>query len=284
MGASELVALLWRHWQVAWSLDVGLAVVAGLYLSGTRRVRAPWPRRRTAAFLAGIGWVAIALQSGIGSWDDRLLSVHMVQHLMLLEVAPVLLLLGQPGLLALRAAPRQTAAMLIGWLAHVRRFTHPLACLFFFYAAIALTHLPWFYDATLRSSALHESEHGLYLLAGLLFWWPVLDADPLAGRRLGGFTRFGYVVAGMLPMTVIGALLYRSTTLVYAPYAAPARALGISAMHDEHKAGGIMWVFGGLAMTYLGLWQAMAAMVAEERRQKVRDLAAASSTSPAVRR
>ena len=76
-----------------------------LYLLATRRVRRGWPLPRSVSFMAGLGCLLVALESGLDSYDDSLLSVHMVQHLVLLELVPVLLLGGQPVLLALRVLP-----------------------------------------------------------------------------------------------------------------------------------------------------------------------------------
>jgi cytochrome c oxidase assembly factor CtaG len=139
------------------------------------------------------------------------------------------------------------------------------------YAAVLGTHLPAFYDATLTTPVLHDAEHLIYVAAGALMWWPIVDADPMPRRRLDGFGRLAYLIAAMLPMTILGAYLDRATSLVYAGYAAPARALGISAVTDQQQAGAIMWVLGSTLMIAAGLWQAMAAMVDEERRLQVRE-------------
>jgi putative membrane protein len=271
MSPPALPTLLWHAWEPTWSLEVEAVLAGLLYLVAVRRTRSRWPAQRTVAFLAGIACVLVALQSGIGAYDDRMLSVHMVQHLLLLELAPLLLLAGQPGLLLLRAAPQSTRPVLVRGLARLRPLTHPIACLAVFGVVVGATHLPSFYDATLRSPALHDAEHVLYLLAGLLMWWPLLDADPLARHRLDGFARLGYVIAAMLPMTLIGAYLDRDPSLLYAGYGPPGRVLGISAVFDQQQAGAIMWVLGSTLMIIAGLWQAMAAMVQEERRLVVRE-------------
>jgi putative membrane protein len=268
MRSPELPALLWRDWQPAWGLDVLAAGWSLLYLDFARRVRG-WPRRRTGAFLAGVGCVVIALQSGIGAFDDQVLSDHMVQHLILLELAPLLLLAGRPGTLLVRRTPRHRRAALARGLMRLRPLTHPLVCLAVFSLVVGFTHLAFFYDATLSSPVLHEFEHGLYLVAGVFMWWPILDGDPVPGRRLSGLGRLVYVIAAMLPMTVIGAYMDRHAALIYAPYGPPAHALGISALLDQQQAGVIMWVLGTTLMVAAGLWQAMAAMSAEERRLQV---------------
>jgi putative membrane protein len=275
VSAPALPTLLWHGWEPAFNVDVEAALVLLLYAVGVRRTRSPWPARRTLAFAAGVGCVVVALQSGIGTYDDRLLSDHMVQHLLLLGLAPLLLLAGRPGLLLLRAAPRSARSWVVRRLDVLRPLTHPVVCLVIFGVIVAATHLPGFYDATLRHPALHDGEHLLYLLAGLLMWWPLLDADPLARRRLNGMARLVYLIAAMVPMSLLGAYLSRHTTLVYAPYAAPARALGTSAVTDQQQAGAIMWVLGSTLMIIAGLWQVMAAMVEEERRLVVRERRAA---------
>jgi cytochrome c oxidase assembly factor CtaG len=153
----------------------------------------------------------------------------------------------------------------------LRPVTNPFSCLAIVWIVVFGTHIPAFYDVTLRNSLLHDAEHALYLVTGLLMWWPVLDEDPLPSHRLSGFVRLGYLSIAMLPMTIIGVYLNRSTTLVYAPYAEPAHLLGISAIVDQQQAGAIMWVIGGTLMGAIGIWQAMAALIAEERRMQNRE-------------
>jgi putative membrane protein len=271
VSAPALPALLWHGWAPAWSVDAEAALALVLYAIGIRRARSPWPARRTLAFAAGVACVVVALQSGIDAYDDRMLSDHMVQHLLLLGLAPLLLLAGRPGLLVLRAAPRSARPWIVSRFDALRPLTRPVVCLAVFGVIVMATHLSGFYDATLRHPALHDAEHVLYLFAGLLMWWPLLDADPLARHRLDGMARLIYLIAAMVPMTLLGAYLTRQTTLVYAGYAAPARALGISAVADQQQAGAIMWVLGSTLMILAGLWQAMAAMVEEERRLAVRE-------------
>src|SRR5947209_19722846 len=101
MSAPSLPSLVVSHWQPQWGPSVLGSVAAGIYLSATLRLGAGWPARRTISFLGGILCVLVALDSGIGGFDDRLLSAHMVQHMLLLLLAPLLLMAGQPLLLAL---------------------------------------------------------------------------------------------------------------------------------------------------------------------------------------
>jgi cytochrome c oxidase assembly factor CtaG len=221
--------------------------------------------------MAGVACVLVASESGIGSFDGRMLSAHMVQHMALLLVAPLLLLGGRPVILALRALPRGHRLGLVRAVSRVRRVTSPLVCLAAFSLVVVATHLPAFYDATLRHPALHDAEHLLYVAAGLLLWWPLLDGDPVPAHRLGGLGRLVYMLAAMPAMALVGAYLNRHASLVYPAYGAPARTLGVSGVADQQQAGAIMWVAGSMVMAAVGLWASVAALIAEERRQQARE-------------
>ena len=276
MSAPTLPSLLVSYWQLSASVAALAGGAAAGYLAATRRVRSGWPAHRTVSFLAGIACAVLALQSGFAAYDDRLLSVHMVQHMLLLMAAPPLLLGGRPVLLALRATSPRHRRSLAHTLARTRGITGPVPSLAVFGAVIVLTHLPSFYDATLSHPALHETEHALYLVAGLLMWSTLLDGDPVPGHRLSGLGKLVYLIVAMMPMALVGAYLNRHATLVYPAYRPPAVGFGISALNDQAQAGAIMWVVGGVVMTAVGLWAAVAAMVAEERRLAARE----ARTSP----
>jgi putative membrane protein len=284
MSDPSLPSLLISHWQLPWSLAVEAGAGAGLYTWATARVRGRWPIRRTISFLGGLGCLLVALGSGLDAYDDELLSVHMVQHMLLLMVVPALLLEGQPVLLALRTLPRRRRRTLARALTRARPYFGPVPSLVFFSAVIVLTHLPSFYDATLRHAALHDCEHALYVISGLLAWWHILDVDPVPSHRLGGLGKLGYLLAAMAPMALVGAYLNRHATLVYPAYGPPARELGVSALDDQSVAGAIMWVVGDVIMVAVGLWAIVAALVAAERRQQAQDARedAAAAMSPSL--
>ena len=271
MRASDLWTLGVSHWELTPGLDAIALLWLGLYVAASRRVRRGWPALRTLSFAAGLLTALVATQSGYDAYDDRMLSAHMVQHLLLLEVAPLLLLGGRPAMLALRAAPPSTRPRIARTLVRLRPLTHPLTCLAIFFAVVLGAHTPAFFDATVHHPLLHDGEHVAFLSAGLFMWWPVLDGDPIPGHRLGGLLRLTYVMAAMLPMTLIGAWLNRDPQVFYSAYLAPARALGISAVNDQQQAGAIMWVLGSTVMILAGLWQTMAALRAEERRHQLHE-------------
>jgi len=271
MNVPSLWTLAWHAWALTPLLNVAAVLALCVYLVGVRRVRRGWPLRRTCAFAAGLAAVLVATESGYDAYDDTLLSVHMVQHLLLLEVAPLLLLGGQPAMLLMRASPPAMRPGLARGFRRLRPLTRPLACLAIFCAIVAGAHTPAFFDATVHDQALHELEHAAFLAAGLFVWWPVLDADPIPSHRLEGVRRLSYVVAAMVPMTLIGTYLDTTTRVVYAAYLTPAHALEVSPLADQRQAGAIMWVIGSLVMVVAGIWQTMAALVAEERREQARE-------------
>jgi putative membrane protein len=266
-GISELLV---SHWELAASVDLPVAVGAAGYLWGTRCVRGRWPARRTVSFLAGLGAIVVALQSGLSTYDDVLLSAHMAQHVILLLLAPLLLLWGRPVVLALRALPRAGRVSLARATVRLRPVGHWSVGLVAFYVVVIVPHLPALYDATLRDPLLHDLEHLAFLAGGLVFLWPLFGA-PAARGAPGSVGSLCYVIASMPSCALVGAYLNRATSVAYAPYASAAHALGISAVNDQQHAGATMWVGAHLILTAVALWVLGSKLVAEERRQQVRD-------------
>jgi putative membrane protein len=265
-SAPSLPSLLASHWQRAWSLDLAVALSAGLYLSGVARVRRRWPLRRTLFFLAGIAFVLLALQSGLGAYDARMLTAHMVQHILLTMVAAPLLVLGAPATLASAALPARRRRALVSLLARAQPLCRPRICLAVFAVVILGAHLPAFFDAALRNPSLLALEQISFLAAGLFLWLPLTSDHASAPHRLGGLGRILYMLVAMVPEDLLGAFLTRANNVVYAPYAAAAHALGISAVINQQQAGAIMWVGSSCLMAAGGLYAAMIAMIAEEQR------------------
>lgn len=261
--------LLVSDWTLAPAVVAGCALAGVMYVEAAHRTR--WPRARNLAFLAGLLTILVALDSGLDTYDDQLLSVHMVQHLLLLDIAPPLMLAARPVPLLLRTLPPRPRRSFGRGLVAVGRAAHPAFCLAL-YATIVLTlHVPVVFDATLRNQALHDLEHAGFLLAGLIVWWPLLG-NPGPRRQLGTVTHLLYITAAMVPMTLIGAYLDRDQSLFYPVYAGPAKLLGVSPIADQQQAGAIMWVVGTALMALLGVVVVLAAMLEAERRQRVRDL------------
>ena len=127
-------------------------------------------------------------------------------------------------------------------------------CLAVFAVVIVGFHLPPLFDAAVRHPLVHACEHAAFLTAGLFLWWPLSDGDPVPSHRLGSIGRIFYMLVAMVPEDLIGAYLNRANTVVYAPYAASAHALGISAVLNQQQAGAIMWVAGSCIMAAGGLY------------------------------
>ncbi len=166
---------------------LALLIVTGLYALGVHRLRArgdSWSWGRVVAFLTGIATLGVALLSGLAAYDTRLFGVHMVQHMLLSMVAPVFLALGAPVTLALRTLPVRPRGALLGLLhsraARVLSFP-AVPWVIFIGSPFALYFSGW-YPATLQSPLLHGLMHLHFVLAGSLFFWPIIGVDPVPGR------------------------------------------------------------------------------------------------------
>jgi putative membrane protein len=236
----------------------GIAVAATLYALGMRsRVHRRAATAQAVWFASGLFVLALALASPIAAYDDRLLWVHMVQHVLLLTVAPPLILLGRPGMTSWRALPlafrRRTARALAQsrWSAPlrwaVRALTYPPVALGVFVAMMAVWHLSALFNATLHSGAIHELEHALFFAAGLVLWSRLVDSPPL-WTRLALPARAFYAFVAMVACTVLALVLGLASSPFYAEYSSlDSRPGGISALADQHIAAGIMWVPGSLS-------------------------------------
>src|SRR5256885_29498 len=200
-------------WQFAPVVTAAVGLAAGLYLLAVRRVARdhparPWPLPRTVSFLAGLLVVALATQSAVGVYDDELLSAHMVQHLMLLMVAPPLLIYGRPVTLALHTSrnPVHRTIKRVVRSSAVTFLTNPVVVTFLFAAVVAGTHLTPIMNVVLTHGSVHEAEHCVYLVVGYLFFLPVLGSEPLR-RRLSLPGRYLLLIIAMPVDTVVGLIL-----------------------------------------------------------------------------
>lgn len=260
----------WQGGEAALYLACALAAI--VYCAAAVRAR-DWSWWRAASFVAGLAALVLALGSWIDVYADYLLSMHMVEHMLILLAAPPLILAGTPLRLALRTLPTRHRRALARFLHQrvVRIVTHPLVGLTAFVIVVSGSQIPWFFDLTLRDPIVHACEHAAYFWSAMIFFAPLIDADPLPSR-LAPLARFYWLMAAMTPMAVLGAFMAFSTHVWYSPYVQTARELGRSALSDQHEAGVVMAVFGGTAMGALALVLVMGAMIAEERRQRQRDL------------
>ncbi len=225
---------------------LGLAAAAALYVAGAARFRrlrpaARWPASRATCGLGGIAVLLAALAPPMDAYADRLLWVHMVQHLLLMLVAPPLLLLGRPMTLALAASRRPVRRTLarVGRGPVGRALGAPGVGFAAFSVALWASHFSSLYEATLTNEALHAAEHLVYLVASLAFWWPLVARDPGAAR-LSHPARLLYAFLAMPVMSLLGFVISTAARVLYPHYAAEAGSVA-SALADQRLAGTIMW-------------------------------------------
>lgn len=242
------------QWSVDPVLFIGLVWVAGLYLWGvwTMHERGDhWPVGRTLAFLlGGVGSFAFVTQSGVSAYDTALLSVHMVQHMVLTMVVPLFLALGAPVTLALRVLSRRprgwVLVVLHSRVAKVLTFP-PLTLALYVVTPWALYFSGW-YGATLHSNFVHEMTHVHLVLAGSLFFWPLLGIDPVPGRVSYPF-RLLMIFLSLPFHAFLGVTIMSQTELIGGSwYPDLDRTLTWlpDAADDQHLAGGILWGAGDL--------------------------------------
>ena len=241
-------------WQLEPWLTLGVLVVAGLYAGGVVRLRRRgdrWPAGRSASFLVGgVGTFWFATTSGLATYDDTLLSVHMVQHLLLTMVAPVFLALGAPVSLALRTLPatprRWLLAVLHSRVATVLTFA-PLTLALYVASPWALYFTHW-YDASLHSDAVHSLMHLHLVVVGSLFFWPLVGVDPVPGR-LGHPFRLLLVFLTLPFHAFLGVTIMSQTQLIggrWYPDLHQEMGWLPDPLADQHLAGGILWGSGDL--------------------------------------
>ena len=245
-----------RSWTFEPWIIISLSLGAIIYLRGWRELNRRLPRRfalwRLIAFQSGVLTLFLALASPLHELAERLLQFHMVQHLLLMMVAPPLLLLGAPVLPLLRGLPRPVLQHWVGPLFASKRlqrlahfFTHPLVCLLAFTVSNVAWHLPRLYELALRSEFWHDVQHICFLGTGLLFWWPVVQPWP-SRLRWPQWAMIPYLLFADIQNTALSAFLIFSERILYPSYAAVPRLWGISVLDDQAAAGAIMWVPGSV--------------------------------------
>jgi putative membrane protein len=231
-------------WTLSPAVLVGAVIAAGVYARRWRRVRmGSSPRRaaeaplwRLCCFMASIVIALLALVSPIDGLADQLFFMHMVQHMLLLDLVPILAILGctkvilRPLTRAVRDVEHRAGP-----------FAHPAFAVMLYVAVIWAWHVPAAYDLAVRHSAVHVLEHISFLLAGSLYWWHLLS--PIRARlRLSGMGPVLYMASTKLFVGALGMGLAFAPSALYPYYVHLARVWGISAGTDQSIAGLIMAV------------------------------------------
>jgi cytochrome c oxidase assembly factor CtaG len=244
-------------WRFDPRLISALLLAAWLYARGWRQLHQQSPQRftpeRLTAYLCGLAALFLALASPLDAFGNLLLEAHMVQHLLLIVVAPPLILMGQPVLPLLRGLPPRVLKNGLGpflsWRALRRagRFlTHPVTGWLSMAAAIVFWHVPRWYELGLNSTAWHAVEHACFFYSAVLFWWPVIQVWP-SHAQWPRWMMIPYLVLADFVNTALSAWLVFSTHVVYRTYELAPRLAGLSPLDDQSTAGAIMWVPGSIA-------------------------------------
>lgn len=254
-GPPTLVNLLteWRFDLIFGTLAVVLAV---LYLMGVRRLLArgdEWPMGRVVAWLAGCAVILFATSAGIGRYAPAMFSVHMEVHMMLSMLAPVLLVLGGPVTLALRALPVAGKDGTPGpreWLLALVRsplsrfLTNPIVALVLFVGSFYVLYFSGLFDWALDKHWAHLLMNAHFLLVGYVFYWPVIGIDP-SPRRLPHIARLGMVFASLPFHAFFGVILMGMNTVIGEEfYQGLALRWNADLLSDQRLGGGIAWAAG----------------------------------------
>lgn len=257
-------------WRFPWWTATLLILMTGLYLRGFARMHRQMPARftlhRMGFYLSGIVALAVALCSPLGALDDRLLIIHMLQHLLLLMIAPPLLLLGVPQIPIIRALPPSIAKRTVGVIAKSRAcrrclsfVTHPVSAFLLFSVAMLGWHLPGPFESALHSDYRHSAEHTCFIVAGTLFWYPIVRPWP-AIERWPRLAFLPYLLIADAENSMLAAVLIFSGRVLYPSYANLPRFYQIPAITDQIVAGGIMWVPGSIVFLLPAIAMVMRAL------------------------
>ncbi|MER5886512.1 cytochrome c oxidase assembly protein [Streptomyces sp. NPDC001941] len=232
---------------------IGCLAGLGLYGWGVFRLRArgdAWPVSRTVAFVTGVLSIALVMCTKLNDYGMVMFSVHMVQHMVISMLSPILLLLGAPVTLALRALPvagrgRKGPRELLLKLLHsryMRIVTHPAFTIPMFIASLYGLYFTPLFDFLMGSKAGHIAMMVHFLAVGLVFFWPIMGVDP-GPHRPGYVMRMLELFAGMPFHAFFGIALMMASEPMIKTYANPPASLGIEALADQQAGGGIAWAF-----------------------------------------
>lgn len=249
---------------LGWRFDLifGTAAVvfAALYLAGVRRLRRrgdAWPVGRTVAWLLGCLALLFATSSGLGRYMPAMFSMHMAAHMLLSMLVPILLVLGGPVSLALRALPtagRDDPPGMREWLlaalhSRVSRFlTHPVVALILFIAGFYGLYLGGLFDAAVGSHMGHVVMNVHFLLSGYLFYWVVIGVDPTP-RPIPPLAKLAVVFAS-LPLHAFFGVVLMSTQKVLGEsfYRSLHLSWHTDLLGDQRLGGGIAWAAGEIPL------------------------------------
>ena len=274
--------------RIEWLTDpAALAPIALLVFLYVRRFResrreaggrGAGPQHAAAFAGAILAWLAAVASPIDALGDDYLFSMHMVQHVLLGDIAPLLLLLSLSRVI-MRPLTRRLMAVerALGPLAH------PATGLVLWLGLMYLWHVPALYDAALRYPLVHVLEHVSFFAAGIAVWWPLIQPVPMR-RRLTGMWPIAYVGAAKFGLAALGLYLTWSSTVLYPYYEDVPRIWGLSAIQDQNMGGAIMMVEQSLTFVIVLVTVFVGMLTRSEAEQLRRERLEDASASPAADR
>ena len=246
-----------RSWPNEPWLVASLLLSAAIYYRGWnilhRRDPKRWSGWRLASFVGGLSAIFLALGSPLEPFATLLLQIHMVQHLLLMMVAPPLIWLGAPLFPLVRGLPAPIRTVWVAPLLRSRRLrrwfsrlTHPLVAWPIYVGVTWFWHAPRFYELALSGERWHFVEHTAFIAAAMLFWYPVVRPYP-SRPTWSPWLLFPYLLLADVQNTVLAAWLTFSSRVIYPHYENGPRIAGLAALDDQAGAGVIMWVPGSIA-------------------------------------
>ncbi len=257
MASAPSPADLLADWHLNPSVTLALVATGGLYAWGVRAVRRrhparPWPAGRSASFYAGLATIALAVLSAIGHYGTTFFWVHMIQHLLLIMVAPALLIHGRPWILALHATRnpwhRRIRAALRSRVVTV--LTCPVVAVPIYAGVVVATHLTSFNNLVITNRTAEALELTAYLVAGYLYLLSGFGDEPIRWR-LSGPAKMVIILLSMPIDTFTGITLLMTETPQWPAYATVYPGWGPDPITDLQWSGAMMWVGGDSLMIAL---------------------------------
>ncbi|MET7287335.1 cytochrome c oxidase assembly protein [Streptomyces sp. NPDC005573] len=271
-----------------WSTDPFflVACLAGLALYGwgvvrLRRRGDSWPVARTVSYVLGVLSIGLMMCTRLNDYGMVMFSVHMVQHMVISMVSPILVLLGGPVTLALRALPvagkgRKGPRELLLMLLHsryMRIITHPAFTIPLFIASLYAVYFTPLFDFLMGSRVGHAAMMVHFLAVGVVFFWPIIGIDP-GPHRPGHLMRMLELFAGMPFHAFFGIALMMASEPMVETFKNPPASLGIDALADQTAAGGIAWGFSEVPSVLVLIALLFQWYGSEQRQAKRKDRAA----------
>lgn len=210
-----------------------------------------WPVGRTISFVVGVLTILLVMCTKLNDYGMVMFSVHMVQHMIISMLSPILILMGAPITLALRAMPvaarrghKGPREWLLSFLhsRYMKIITHPAFTIPLFIASLYALYFTPIFDTLMGSKVGHTGMMVHFLAVGLVFFWPIMGVDP-GPHRPGYIMRMLELFAGMPFHAFFGIALMMASEPMIGTYKNPPASLGIDALADQSAAGGIAWAF-----------------------------------------